>query len=914
MIIKQLDVYGYGKWRQITFPMFGKTQLIYGPNEAGKSTMMAFIEAILFGFPTNKSSERRLEPKDYDGFGGRITVATDTNEIVMIERKKGKATGEVTLYFTDGSRGDEADLVKLLQGMTKQMFKAIYSFDIHGLQNVQALKESDFNRYLLAAGTVGSDVLLRVDNQLQKKREDIFKPNGRKPILNKKLNVLKDLELKYKQAKANNGAFSQLKEQAYLLERQLEQFQKKDAELSIQQEQYTDYLSKWSVFEEAEKGQQTLKKLAVTRFPTAGFEQMKALVTEREQLENEAYQLELSLNQVLRQMVESNQFEGLDWNGIEPYLADWSLFQERERRLTALGTESINEPLSRHITTDFTEANLAEVTQLVQKHERLQWQLQQNQQESQSLLAKIERQQLNCDEIEEKLQDESDQTDLTKATLIGSGVYVSLGAIVVSFLLATVIHPLFYLMALGALILLFNSYRSYRTKPGKLVESISPHTEWEKIWQQQCAVLDELQFAKSERDRTNEALLEQSEFSWKSLGRYAQQAKLSLSPTETDVFIIAFNKRLNEQRHWHQKQEEQKQVTELIMAQNKWLNGLQQVTEAVKDELDWANVPATLERLLTEQRTYHQQTEAAINARQEKERLLNNKTRVEATLVRNEEKQVALLAEANVSDIAAFYQKAEQKRQAETIKTRLTVLHMQVSNNERQSLRQFASKSAILEGLANLKEQRLTIQKERQIAQKNLLELNHQIQLLTKGEVFADIAHEYFLLKAEVANLSQEWMRHKTAQIIVNEMVERLQAERLPLVLKKASEFLSYLTEGRYYRIDFFADELLIQRQDNFQFKGEELSQGTKEQLYLSIRFAFIEVLESAISLPIIIDDSFVNFDKRRTDLIMKLLDRIKDKQQIIYFTCHAYMKDYLPAEQCLDLTSYRQNDMDSEH
>ncbi|EUJ38350.1 AAA family ATPase [Brochothrix campestris] len=169
MIIKQLDVYGYGKWRQITFPTFGKTQLIYGPNEAGKSTMMAFIEAILFGFPTNKSSERRLEPKDYDGFGGRITVATDTNEIVMIERKKGKATGDVTLYFADGSRGDEADLVKLLQGMTKQMFKAIYSFDIHGLQNVQALKESDFNRYLLAAGTVGSDVLLRVDTQLQKK-------------------------------------------------------------------------------------------------------------------------------------------------------------------------------------------------------------------------------------------------------------------------------------------------------------------------------------------------------------------------------------------------------------------------------------------------------------------------------------------------------------------------------------------------------------------------------------------------------------------------------------------------------------------------------------------------------------------------------------------------------------------------
>lgn len=907
MIIKQLDVYGYGKWRQMTFPSFGKTQLVYGPNEAGKSTMMAFIEAILFGFPTNKSSERRLEPKDYDGFGGRIIVETDDGDVVTIERKKGKATGDVTLYFADGSRGDETELTHLLQGMTKQMFKAIYSFDIHGLQNVQALKESDFNRYLLAAGTVGSDVLLRVDNQLQKKREDIFKPNGRKPLLNKKLNMLKELEQKYKQSKENNGAFSQLTEQAGLLEHQLEQWQKKDTDLGIKQEQYTDYLSKWSVFEEAEKGQQTLKKLAVTRFPTDGLEQMKALVTEQGQLENEAYQLELALNEVLRQMVETSQFETLDWDEVEPYLADWSLFQERERRLMALRNDNKSEPLANQPLTALTESDLAEVAQLVQKYERLRWQLQQNQHASQTLNTKIELQQLNCDEIEEKLQPEGNHTDVPNAPVFGRPVYLSVFAIVVTVLIGALIHPLFYLIATGILVILLLNYRSQRFKRETVLTKTPPSTEWEKIWQQQCAVLDELQFTKAEHERTNEHLVEQSEATWQRLYHYAQQAKLSIVQTDTEGFLIAFNTCFNEQRQWQQKQGEQQQVTELIMAQNEWLNGLQAATVTVQSELDWDDITATLERLLQEQRAYHQQTEAAINARQEKEQLLRNKTRIEATLQRNEQKQAALLADANVSDTKAFYHKAELKKQAEVIKTRLTVLQMQVSTDERQALREFASKTAILEAIAKLKEERLTIQKERQIAQTTLLELKHQIGLLTKGEVFADIAHEYFLLKSEVAALSQEWMRYKTAQTIVNEMVERLQAERLPQVLNKASEFLSYLTEGRYYRIDFFEDELLVQRRDKFQFKGEELSQGTKEQLYLAIRFAFIDVLEATISLPIIIDDSFVNFDKRRTDLIMKLLERIKDKQQIIYFTCHAYMKDYLPADQCLDLTSYLQ-------
>ena len=63
MKIKSVEIYGYGQFvqRKVEFnPLFTE---IFGENEAGKSTLQAFIHSILFGFPTKKENEPRLEPR-----------------------------------------------------------------------------------------------------------------------------------------------------------------------------------------------------------------------------------------------------------------------------------------------------------------------------------------------------------------------------------------------------------------------------------------------------------------------------------------------------------------------------------------------------------------------------------------------------------------------------------------------------------------------------------------------------------------------------------------------------------------------------------------------------------------------------------------------------------------------------------
>jgi uncharacterized protein YhaN len=71
------------------------------------------------------------------------------------------------------------------------------------------------------------------------------------------------------------------------------------------------------------------------------------------------------------------------------------------------------------------------------------------------------------------------------------------------------------------------------------------------------------------------------------------------------------------------------------------------------------------------------------------------------------------------------------------------------------------------------------------------------------------------------------------------------------------------------------------------------LSTGTREQLYLAIRLAYIRhYCREAEPLPIVMDDVLVNFDDRRAKQTMEVLAEVAAEVQIIFLTCHNHMVD----------------------
>ncbi|MBC8623988.1 AAA family ATPase [Bacillus paralicheniformis] len=206
MNIHAIHIYGYGKFANQTFRLSpSNLHLVYGLNEAGKTTLMSFIESVLFGFPKTK----RYEPKTGVIYGGMLEVGHPDLGQIRIERTAGKPE-RVTVYLEDGSTKPEGFLNELLSGVDRQLYKAIYSFDVFGLQEIHKFNRDKIGRFLLFSSLFGSDAISKMDAGLVKKQEELFKPNGRKPELNQELDRLKKLSEDLKKAKAREGDYHRL--------------------------------------------------------------------------------------------------------------------------------------------------------------------------------------------------------------------------------------------------------------------------------------------------------------------------------------------------------------------------------------------------------------------------------------------------------------------------------------------------------------------------------------------------------------------------------------------------------------------------------------------------------------------------------------------------------------------------------
>ncbi|WP_138752008.1 AAA family ATPase [Paenibacillus sinopodophylli] len=179
----------------------------------------------------------------------------------------------------------------------------------------------------------------------------------------------------------------------------------------------------------------------------------------------------------------------------------------------------------------------------------------------------------------------------------------------------------------------------------------------------------------------------------------------------------------------------------------------------------------------------------------------------------------------------------------------------------------------------------------RQLLDQLLREDEHQ-RLLSEREMTAASlekdAERYAVLAVSAALIAQ------TKRIY--------EEERQPVVLRKASDFIAKLTEGKYVRILTTPGEpgIRLESSDRRIMDSGMLSRGTAEQVYLAMRLALAEEATREAKLPLMLDDVFVNFDRERLLAISRLLAQLSDERQIIIMTCHEHVRDAI-LQNCSD-------------
>lgn len=174
--------------------------------------------------------------------------------------------------------------------------------------------------------------------------------------------------------------------------------------------------------------------------------------------------------------------------------------------------------------------------------------------------------------------------------------------------------------------------------------------------------------------------------------------------------------------------------------------------------------------------------------------------------------------------------------------------------------------------------------------------LKQEIKLLENGRGSQIRYFQKAHVASDIYRSAEEWFSLRIEEDSVHEMRRRFEKENISGTLTTASSYLHRISSGRYHKIWAPLGEDFICVDDEYDrtFRVEQLSGGTREQLFLAIRFALVrEFARRGVELPVVMDDLFVNFDEERTIAAVDCLAEVAaEGQQILFFTCHQHLAE----------------------
>ncbi|WP_248909150.1 ATP-binding protein [Halocatena marina] len=127
---------------------------------------------------------------------------------------------------------------------------------------------------------------------------------------------------------------------------------------------------------------------------------------------------------------------------------------------------------------------------------------------------------------------------------------------------------------------------------------------------------------------------------------------------------------------------------------------------------------------------------------------------------------------------------------------------------------------------------------------------------------------------------------------LVDHVQEATMETNRPEVFERARNILTTITKGRY-RLDFDENEATFRAFDKSEQTGlalDELSSGTRVQVLLAVRIAFVEQQEQGAQIPLLLDETLANTDDRRAEMIIEsVIALAQNGRQIFYFTAQGH-------------------------
>ena len=195
MRIERLEIDGFGRFPDASWAFDEGLTVLLGAHEAGKTTLLNALRALLFGFGATRDGRTWYPALAGGRRGGRLLLRSRRGETWTVERH-GERGGPGTLVVRapNGNQGGQETLDRLLHGADRDLFMNIFAFGLGELQTFSSLSADGVRGRIYGAGAgLGGTSAVDLERRLRQQMDETFLPRGRERPLNQLLARIESL-------------------------------------------------------------------------------------------------------------------------------------------------------------------------------------------------------------------------------------------------------------------------------------------------------------------------------------------------------------------------------------------------------------------------------------------------------------------------------------------------------------------------------------------------------------------------------------------------------------------------------------------------------------------------------------------------------------------------------------------------
>lgn len=209
MELCRLTLGAFGPFTQssLDFDVSGASMhIVYGANEAGKSSALRGLKALFYGIEM-RSSDNFLHSHQQMRVGGLLRSHSGA-ELEFVRRKGRKDT----LLSVDGEPLDEDALGPFLQGTSKALFESLFGIDHQALVRggEEILDQRGEVGQALFSAALGSQALHQLLERLDAEADTLFRPRGSTQKINARLKDYADLHKRIREESLSSTRWQEL--------------------------------------------------------------------------------------------------------------------------------------------------------------------------------------------------------------------------------------------------------------------------------------------------------------------------------------------------------------------------------------------------------------------------------------------------------------------------------------------------------------------------------------------------------------------------------------------------------------------------------------------------------------------------------------------------------------------------------